>query len=85
MEVHNDLIVFVSCQINAEIISRLKCIDVVEVEEGVMPARTSKSDVERLPACFVVHTLTVSVTNGCCQVQNPLFQEVNTNKSMHHE
>ena len=57
MEVHNDLIVFVSCQINAQIISRLKCVNVVEVEEGIMPASKSKSAAERLPAYFVVHTL----------------------------
>ena len=61
---HNDLVIFVSCQINAKIISGLKCVDVVEVEEGVMPASASKSNIERLPACFVVHTLTVSVTSG---------------------
>ena len=44
---HNNLIIFVSCQINAEIISRLKCIDVVEIEEGVMPAREGKSTAVR--------------------------------------
>jgi len=70
VEVRNDLIVFVSCQINAEIISGLKCIDVVEVEEGIMPASKGKSTFKRFTACFHdawSHFFTVNVTNGCYQ------------------
>ena len=42
MEVDNDLIIFVSCQINAEVLPRLKGVDVVEVKECIMPS--SKGD-----------------------------------------
>ena len=38
VQVDNDLIILVSRQINAQVIPRLKSIDVVEVEEGIMPA-----------------------------------------------
>ena len=83
MEVHNDLIIFVSCQINADIISRLECVDVVKVEEGIMPASKSKYDVERLPACFIVHDLAASETTCCCQVQVlPLKKKILTSPSI---
>jgi len=69
VEVHNDLIVFVSCQINAEIISGLKCIDVVEVKEGVVPASKSKCAAERLTACLHdAWSHVMNVTNGCYRV-----------------
>ena len=48
MEVHNDLIVLISCQVNTEVIARLKGIDGVEVEEGIMPASKGATKIERL-------------------------------------
>lgn len=48
VEVHNDLIVLISCQVNTEVIPRLKGIDGVEVEEGIMPASKGATNIERL-------------------------------------
>ena len=38
VQMHNDLIVLVSCQIDTQVLPRLKGVDVVEEKEGIMPA-----------------------------------------------
>lgn len=46
VQLDDDLIVFISCQINAEIIPRFKGVDVVEAEKGFMSAGKSNKSVE---------------------------------------
>lgn len=45
MELHNDLVILVRRQVNAQIIPSFKGIDVVKVEERIMPASNIVSDV----------------------------------------
>ena len=52
MELDNDLVVLVCRQINAQIIPRFKGIDVVKIEERIMPASNIVFDVASDPKDF---------------------------------
>ena len=64
VQVDNDLIILISCQINAQVIPRLISIDVVEVEEGIMPASKHESHLEYISMhCLNIAALTCPAFN----------------------
>ncbi len=46
VQVNNDLIVLIRCQVNTQVAPRLKDIDDMEVKEGVVPASKGQTNIE---------------------------------------